>query len=209
MEIFERFPKLSNGPRVDKDSLVVQQQLPGSALADVRAPRIEVSSWRLWRGMAPPSLPSRDIVVLGLFFALQHAVRCEIGSIWAYAYMYDELTGPLDSMTKPSTSLDLVQRIPVEKQLAAAQKGEFDDITYDAALFNRFGKRRTPNGYGSRNPDVVFEGGACFDPLLQDLGLRSWRNGWGWLGKIFGGNYDQADFQGLVEEWMEKQKEKK
>ena len=56
---------------------------------------------------------------------------------------------------------------------------------------------------GRGTPDVVFEGIAYFDLLLQDLGLNSWRKGWGWVGEVFGGSYDQADYRGLVEEWRE------
>ena len=145
-----------------------------------------------------------------MFFQLQGAVRSEISSIWAYAYLYGKFKGPFTSVSKPSAALNLDQRVPAEEQLQTMQKekGEVNGIMYDTALFNRFGKWRTPYGFGSRNPDVVFEGIAYFDLLLQDLGLNSWRKGWGWMGEIFGGSYDQADYRGLVEEWRRSQKEK-
>ncbi|CAF9935567.1 MAG: hypothetical protein ALECFALPRED_006481 [Alectoria fallacina] len=77
--------------------------------------------------------------------------------------------------------------------------GTVDDILYDATLFQRWGKWRTPYGFWARNPDVVFEGIAYFDMLLQDLGLKSWRKGWGCLGGDVA-SYGQADYKGLVEE---------
>lgn len=45
----------------------------------------------------------------------------------------------------------------------------------------------------------MFEGIAYFDMLLQDLGLKSWRKGWGCLGGDVA-SYGQADYKGLVEE---------
>ena len=208
LEIFERFPKLRSGPKFDHDSLAVPQILPDSVLADTEARRVkEASSWRLWRGIAPPAVTTRDLVFLGFIVQPQGALRSEISSIWAYAYMYDKLKGPLKSVAKPSTSLHQGQTLPTEKQLPAAQKGEFDEIMYDTALFNRFGKWRTPWGYGAHYPDLAFDGIPYLDLLLRDLGLRSWRKGWGWLGEILGGGYDPADYRGLVEEWKQKQRQ--
>ena len=51
VEVFERFPKLATAPKMDQESLVEQEK---GMLCQVFAP------WRLWRGMAPPSLPTRD-----------------------------------------------------------------------------------------------------------------------------------------------------
>ena len=181
--------------------------LPDSVLTDTEAPRVEVSPWRLWRGIAPPAVTTRDLVFLGFVIQIQGPIRSEISSIWAYAYMYDKLKGPLQSVAKPSTPLHLGQTLSTEEQLPAAEKGEFDEIMYDTALFNRFGKWRTPWGFGARYPDLAFDSIPYLDLLLRDLGLRSWRKGWGWLGEIFGGGYDQADFRGLVEEWKQNQRQ--
>ena len=209
LEIFERFPRLVSGPKINPDPLVVPQMLPNSELADTAAPRVaEASSWRLWRGIAPPAVTTRDLVFLGLVQTPQGSVRSEISSLWAYAYMYDKLKGPFESVTKPSRPLHLGQALPTEKQLPAAEKGEFDGFMYDTALFNRFGKWRTPWGYGARYPDLAFDGIPYLDLLLRDLGLRSWRKGWGWLGEIFGGCYDVADYKGVVEEWKQKREKK-
>jgi len=209
LEIFKRFPKLATGPKMDRDSLIVSEDLQTAAPTDKDGPRTEVSPWRLWRGIAPPSLSSRDLVFLGIFFQLQGAVRSEISSIWAYAYMNGKIKGPFTSVSKPSKELHLESKTRTEKQTPFEQKSEEDCILYDTALFNRFGKWRTPYGFGSRNPDVVFEGIAYFDLLLQDLGLNNWRKGWGWVGEVFGGSYVQADYRGLVEEWKETQTKKK
>lgn len=61
-------------------------------------------------------------------------------------------------------------------------------------------------GYGARFPDFVFDGVPYLDLLLHDLGLCSWRKGWGWFGELFGGSYGQADYRGLVAEWVDSQR---
>lgn len=195
-EIFERFPKLATAPKMDQDSLVEQGK---GRVRQIFTP------WRLWRGLVPPSLPTRDIVFLGVVSQLQTVVRSEICSIWAYAYMNNKL-GSVKSMSKPSKELRLEQADSHENGIEIKKPGTVEDIMYDTALFQCWGKWKTPYGFGARYPDVVFEGIAYFDMLLQDLGLRSWRKGWGWLGEVFGGGYGQADYKGLVEEWKESRK---
>ena len=195
VEILERFPKLATAPKVDRDSLIEQGQ--GTL-------RQTLTPWRLWRGIVPPSLlQTRDIVFLGVVSQIQNALRSEISSVWAYAYMMGKL-GPVNSISKPPTQLRLEQTVSDDKGNVSKQIGTAEDILYDTALFQRWGKWRTPYGYGARHPDLVFDGVAYFDMLLQDLGLRSWRKGWGWLGEVFGGSYGQKDYRGLVEEWKEK-----
>ena len=209
LEIFKRFPRLKSGPKIDPDPLVAPQILPKSEVAVAAAPGVaEISSWRLWRGIAPPAVTTRDLVFLGLVQTAQGALRSEISSIWAYAYMYDKLQGPFKSVAKPSIPLQPGQTLPTEKQLPAAEKGEFDEFMYDTALCSRFGKWRTPWGYGARYMDLAFDGIPYLDMLLGDLGLERWRKGWGWLGEIFGGAYDADDYRGLVEEWKQKQEKK-
>jgi len=197
MEIFERFPKLQTGAQVDQGSLVVEQEVVPQTTEREKPPK-QVSPWRLFRGIAPLSLHTRDLVFLGNVIQLQGALRSEISSLWAYAYLYDKLKAPLASIARPS--------VPLHHPNGG--KAERDKILYDTALFNRFGKWRTPYGYGARHPDVVFDGVPYFDLLLQDLGLNSWRKGWGWLGEVFGGSYGQADYRGLVDEWKETQRKK-
>lgn len=196
VEIFERFPKLATAPKMDQESLVEQQK--------GRLPQV-FTPWRLWRGLVPPSLPIRDVVFLGVVQQLQSAVRSEITGLWAYAYMNNKLNS-VTSISKPSKQLRLEQTVADDNGIAIKQTGTAEDIAYDTALFQRWGKWRTPYGFGARYPDIVFEGVAYFDMLLQDLGLRSWRKGWGCLGEVFGGSYGQADYRGLAEEWKESQK---
>ncbi|KAM0800814.1 dimethylaniline monooxygenase [Usnea florida] len=198
-EIFARFPKLATGPRMDQGPTIGQEK-SGS--------REGFTPWRLWRGIAPPSLPSRDIVFLGNVQLFQGTLRAEISSLWAYAYMMGEL-GPARSICKPSKQLRLEQPAEYKDDMAIKQAGTVDDVRYDTALLQRWCKWRTPYGFGARHPDIVFEGIAYFDMLLQDLGLRSWRKGWGWVGEVFGGSYGQADYKGLVEEWKENRRGRK
>ena len=190
-EIFTRFPKLATGPRMDQETTIGQEK---SGFSEGFTP------WRLWRGIAPPSLPSRDIVFLGNVQLFQGALRTEISSLWAYAYMMGKL-GPAKSICKPSKQLRLEQPVEYKDDTTTKQMGTVDDVRYDTALLQRWGKWRMPYGFGARHPDVIFDGIAYFDMLLQDLGLRSWRKGWGWVGEVFGGSYGQADYKGLVEEW--------
>lgn len=198
IEVFKRFPKLATAPKKDHESLFEQET---GRLRQAFTP------WRLWRGIVPPSLPNRDIVFLGVITQLQGAVRTEISSLWAYAYLMGKLDS-VNSISKPSKQLRLEQTVADEKGIAIKQIGRVDDIMYDTALSQRWAKWRTPYGFGARYPDFVFEGIPYFDMLLQDLGLKSWRKGWGWLGEVFGGSYGQADYKGLVEEWKESRKRK-
>lgn len=198
VEIFKRFPKLATGPKKDDESLFEQEK---------GKPRQSFTPWRLWRGIAPPSMPSRDIVFLCVVAQLQSVVRTEISSLWAYAYLMGKLNS-VNTISKPSKQLQLKQRVADEKGVAIKQIGTVDDIMYDTALSQRWAKWRAPYGFGARHPDFVFDGIPYFDMLLQDLGLKSWRKGWGWLGEVFGGSYDQADYKGLVEEWRESRKRK-
>lgn len=204
VEILERFPKLATAPTKDQESLIEDEK--ESSIRQGFTP------WRLWRGIAPPSLPSRDVVFLGMVSQLQGALRSEISSIWAYAYLMRKL-GPVESISKPPAQLWLDDEQAVTDDDDDEKKGVANEqltgtavgsgIRYDAALLQRWGKWKTPYGFGARHPDVVFEGIPYFDMLLRDLGLRGWRKGWGWVGEVFGGSYGQADYTGLVEEWKE------
>ena len=146
--------------------------------------------WRLWRGIALPDLEFRDIVFLGMMSCPQTCLRAEISALWAYAYMSDNLEEPVKLIsTKPSRKID-----------------SQDERLYDTAIFQRYGFWRTPYGHGAKYADAVLEGLPYFDMLLQDLGLKTWRKGWGWFGELFGGGYWQGDYKGLIEEWKERQR---
>ena len=60
-----------------------------------------------------------------------------------------------------------------------------------------------------KQTDFLREGMPYYDPLLQDLGLNSWRKGWGWIGEVFWGAYAAKDYRGIVQEWMATQKGKR
>ena len=200
-EIFQRYPKLKEGLKFGRDEPLLDEMTPQNGVsAKEILHRKVVTPWRLWRGIVPPSLRIRDIAFVGNLHTIQSAVQAEICSLWAYGYMFGRLREPLMSISQSSGPL----KCRIEK--SGRGREEQEKVLYDTALFNRFGMRRAPYGFGSRYPDMVFDGIPYFDLLLRDLGLQYWRKGWGWLGEVFGGNYWPADYTGLVQEWKESQK---
>ncbi len=108
IEILQRYPRLRVGAKIYQDSLLVEHEdLPRAASTEQEKPRKEVSPLRLWRGIALTLLPTKDLVFLGNVSQVHDAVRSEISSIWAYAYMYDKLTEPLASVSRVSIPLHL------------------------------------------------------------------------------------------------------
>lgn len=202
-EIFQRYPKLKEGLKFRCDTpLFEETTLQNEKFAREKMHRKVVTPWRLWRGIVPPSLRIRDIAFVGNLHTIQSAVQAEICSLWAYAYMFGRLTDPLMSISQSSGPL----KCNIES--SGGEGEEQEKVLYDTALFNRFGMRRAPYGFGSRYPDLVFDGLPYFDLLLRDLGLKHWRKGWGWLGEVLGGIYEPADYIGLVQEWKQTQKMK-
>ncbi|MCJ1284605.1 hypothetical protein MMC26_003939 [Xylographa opegraphella] len=202
MEILERFPRLATAPIRDQNSLLENPVDVG--IRKDRKQKEEYAPWRLWRSIAPPSQVvsgERNLVFLGMLFNITTVVRAEITSLWAYAYLHDQLKQPVASLsTKDEARLQI--DFPGLEDGTKAQQEATDKLMYDTALFNRFGKWRCAMGYGARAPDFVFDSVPFFDLLLGDLGLRSWRKGWGWMGEVFGGCYGQSDYRGLVDEWL-------
>ena len=208
-EIFQRFPALKDGPRRDHNSLLVRPidiLDPSKAIKPVEKPKSEqYAPWRLWRGIAPPGQvlqPERNLVFLGMIMNTQGALRAEISSLWAYAYLNHKLKEPVRSISTRRWTGSM--RTSGVGDLEKGVRLRDDRIMYETALFGRFGKWRYPCGQGARLPDFVFDGLPYFDLLLGDLGLRTWRKPWGWLGEIFGGSYGQADYRGFVQEWLQK-----
>ena len=210
VEILERFPSLATGPRVDQESLLVNPAdvLP-CAETEPKRKREEYAPLRLWRGIAPPSdvtTTERRLVFLGMILDFNGALRAEIGSLWAYAYLNNKLKGPVKALTTSrGGSSELQLQAIAEADSKRADRAR-EEIMYDTALFGRFGKWRYPYGMGAKVPDYAFDAVPYFDLLLGDLGLKSWRKGWGWLGEVFGGSYGQEDYKGLVKEWLKKEK---
>ncbi|KAL8728950.1 MAG: hypothetical protein Q9166_005045 [cf. Caloplaca sp. 2 TL-2023] len=199
-EILERFPMLADGPRIDKDDRVIpkpKDDAPDNekALAEPERQRKEVHTpWRLFRGIAPPANPRRDLVFLGMMLSLQTVLRSEMAALWAYAY----LNGSLEPRV---TLSDRPQPLPKQREKASSNDHlERQSWLYETALFSRFGRWRYPMGYGARFPDFVFDGLPYFDMILQDLGLKTWRKGRSWIGELFSGGYLAGDYRGIIEE---------
>ena len=158
-ELFDRFPILSTSP----SSL---ERQAGS------------TPWRLWRFIARPSQVCSEphsLAFLSTITSYQTTIKCEITSLWAYAYLHDELD--------------------VQPQSEA-------DVLYEAALWSRFGKWRCPMGMQGKIADFLLDALPYYDLLLRDLGLGSWRKGWGISGEIFGRWYEVKDYRGIVNEWI-------
>ncbi|KAL8705521.1 MAG: hypothetical protein Q9225_008022, partial [Loekoesia sp. 1 TL-2023] len=99
-EILERFPILAHGPRLQSDERVIPNlkdpSVAAAANEKLRAEpekqrREEMTPWRLFRGIAPPANPRRDLVFLGMIMSLQTLLRSELAALWAYAYLNDAL----------------------------------------------------------------------------------------------------------------------
>ncbi|KAI4117123.1 MAG: hypothetical protein LQ345_002571 [Seirophora villosa] len=205
-EILARFPILATGPSITKDDVVIPKPVDASIANEKlqaeprKQKKEELTPWRLFRGIAPPSNPHRDIVFLGMMSSFQTLLRSEVTALWAYAYLNNAIAPPEGLSNRPAP------RPPALDDSKQATASQTTDWLYETALFSRFCRWRYPMGYGARFPDFVFDAMPHFDMLLRDLGLRSWRKGWGWVGEVFGGAYLRGDYRGLVEEWRERTK---
>lgn len=131
----------------------------------------------LYRFMAPPSavLSDPSIAFAGMITTISTPLCASLQALWITAYL--------------SSSLSLTA-------LSTAQAEE------QAVLHARFGRWRYPCGYGSRFPDFVFDAVPYLDMLLRDLGLEFKRKG-SWWKEVFEA-YGPEDYEGVVEEWREK-----
>ena len=102
-------------------------------------------------------------------------LKWEITALWAYAYLNVRLHVPT----------------PAE-----------EDIKKGVSLWTRFGKWRAPYGMQGKLADFMWDSVPYYDLLLRDLGLNSWRKGWGWFGEVFGGPLKTEDYKGIVQEWI-------
>ncbi len=62
-------------------------------------------------------------------------------------------------------------------------------------------------GMQGKITDFFHDSMPYYDLLLRDLGLRSWRKGWGVLGEVFGRWYEVKDYRGVVDEWIAMRRE--
>ncbi|MCJ1297767.1 hypothetical protein MMC08_000555 [Hypocenomyce scalaris] len=206
VEILRRFPRLASRPKRDFEREHLQMYRSGTIPEDDEETE-EFTPWKLWRGMAPPGMVEEkepSLVFLGVFANIQGALRAEISSLWASAWLNGRLERSLRSLSTGSANTSGASTWLGKGSVSGANHGS--DVYYETALFNRFGRWRYPYGFGAGFPDVVFDGIPYIDLLCQDLGLRYWRKGWGWVGEVFGGSYVQDDYRGLVEEWLKKEK---
>ncbi|KAI4138816.1 MAG: hypothetical protein L6R39_006593, partial [Caloplaca ligustica] len=143
VEILERFPMLATGPATLKEDIIIPiptSDRPNEKAEPAQQKKAELTPWRLFRGIAPPAHPHRDLVFLGMMLSLQTMLRSEIAALWAYAYLNDAL-GPLSPLsTRPHA------KSPSDEP----KEGKWGDWLYETALFSRFGRWRYPRGYGAR-----------------------------------------------------------
>ncbi len=57
-------------------------------------------------------------------------------------------------------------------------------------------------GMQGKIADFFLDSMPYYDLLLRDLGLRSWRKGWGVFGEVLGRWYEVQGYRGVVEEWI-------
>ncbi|KAL8749059.1 MAG: hypothetical protein Q9184_006951 [Pyrenodesmia sp. 2 TL-2023] len=211
LEILKRFPILGHGPSISKEDVTVPRpantSIATTATEKLKAEpekqrKEQLTPWRLFRGIAPPANPQRDLVFLGMMSSFQTILRDEMAALWAYAYLNYALAPPAGLSTHPPSLVSPEQHAKEVRNVVESR----NNWLYETALFSRFGRWRYPMGYGARFPDFVFDGMAYFDLLMGDLGLQRWRKGWGWVGEVFGGAYIPGDYTGFVEEWRSKEK---
>ncbi|TVY34138.1 FAD-dependent monooxygenase [Lachnellula occidentalis] len=134
--------------------------------------------YRLYRYMIPPARANtRNFAVAGAILTFQHPTAAQIQALWILAY----LDGTL----------------PLERSM--------EELKYETEKFARFGRWRSPGGYGGKCGDLAFETIPYFDDLLGDLGLKFKRKD-DWL-KEMTEPYLPGDYEGIVREWVEMRKE--
>lgn len=205
--IGRKFPQLIDGP---------PQALspPGSGETHNKSIHLGAASeasytpWRLYRGIAPPGLThidhsgssgtsssssSRNLIFIGMFSNIANTIRLEIQCLWGLAYLENKLPH-LDHSSKGGRGDD-----PDVRWLRTRTA-----VFEETALFQRYTQYRAPYGHGRFYPDLVFDQLPYWDVLLNDLGLETRRKG-GFLGlRELLEAYTQADYRGLVDEWIAK-----
>ncbi|EAU37658.1 predicted protein [Aspergillus terreus NIH2624] len=152
-EILGRFPYLRNPP-----SRIPYKQ--------------NVTPFRLYRGIAPPSLTTLgdySLAYMKMVHSTSNVIIAETQALWVYAYLNGKL------------------------RIDAA------DVYRQTALMSRYGKHRYPCGFSEWYPEFVYDAIPYADMLLSDLGVRSWRKPT-WRREMFEG-YTIHDYRGINREW--------
>ncbi|KAK3386831.1 cofactor FMO1 FAD enzyme [Podospora didyma] len=139
-----------------------------------------VTPWRLYRGIAPPGPTAsgdRSLVFLGMFSNIANTIRLEMQCLWALAYLNNKIPN-------------------------LENKDEDKDIYAETSLAQRWCQLRAPYGHGHAYPDLVFDQMPYWDLLLHDLGLATRRKPSAFR-ELFEA-YTQADYCGVVDEWLAK-----
>ncbi|KAJ5585770.1 FAD/NAD(P)-binding domain-containing protein [Penicillium hetheringtonii] len=157
-EILDRFPYLRNPP----GRVIPYKQ--------------DVSPFRLYRGIAPPSLAStgdNSIAYVKMVHSTSNIIIAECQALWVYAY--------------------LNRRISTDKT----------DVYRQTALLSRYGKHRYPCGFSTWYPEFVYDAVPYADMLLADLGIKHRRKP-SLMKEIFEG-YTIHDYRGINQEWNQTQ----
>lgn len=153
-EILGRFPYLCNPP-----TAIPYKQ--------------DVSPFRLYRGIAPPSLAAKgdnSIAYIKMVHSTSNIIIAECQALWTYAYLNGGIS--IDKM----------------------------EVYHQTALLNRYGKHRYPCGFSAWYPEFVYDAIPYADMLLHDLGLNRWRKPT-LKQEIFEG-YTIHDYRGINQEWL-------
>ncbi|KAF3392571.1 Flavin-containing monooxygenase FMO GS-OX-like 2 [Penicillium rolfsii] len=138
----------------------------------------DVSPFRLYRGIAPPSLAAKgdnSIAYIKMVHSTSNIIIAECQALWAYAYLNGKI------------SIDETK------------------VYHQAALLNRYGKHRYPCGFSAWYPEFVYDAIPYADMLLHDLGVNRWRKP-NLRKEIFEG-YTIHDYKGINQEWLTSQME--
>ena len=152
-------------------------------------PEDELHLYRFMLPIAPKMLQARNFAFVGRLFTISTCCVAQLQALWITAF----LDGRLDSLTN------------VNEQTMEAVRSSTASMTAYVRL------RHPPEagGFGDRVADMAFESLPYMDLLLRDLGLNWMRKkGWlSWVRDMFE-PYDQSDYIGVVQEWLQKKSAK-
>jgi len=177
-QILSQVPALRDGP---KRTLPVPTD-PISA--ETKKSWKRSKPYQLYRFMIPYEkrfLDHRNIAFIGAHLAINAVMVAQAQALWITAFFKEKIQH-LD----PSNI-------------------DYEGVRYETILHSEYEKIRHPpgaGGSGERCPDLVFDGIAYIDLLLNDLGLKIFRKETLWK-EIFS-RYVPADYQGIVEEWLQR-----